>query len=206
MNPKECYNALLGQKLVDEFKKRNMEGFYFETRDAAVKKVLDMIPKESLVSCGGSSTLHEIGIKPALKKGGYNFLDPDDAQGTLAKDKVAHDALSADYYLMSSNAITMAGELVNMDGYGNRTGSLIFGPKNVIVIAGINKVESDLDSAIKRAKNEAALKTLLIFKKDYSSFDEVSKAAETACSQLVITSYSAIKRITVILIGEILGF
>ena len=207
MESKECYNALLAQKLMVEFKKRNMEGFYCETKEDALKKVLEMIPKDSIVSCGGSATLHEIGLHDALKNGEYNFLNPDDAQGGKAKDIVAHQALSADYYLMSSNAISTTGELVNIDGYGNRVASLIFGPKNVIVIAGLNKVTPNLDAAVLRAKTYAAQKTMLIFKQDYSSFDELTKAAESACSHLVITSMSTNKdRIKVILVGESLGF
>ncbi len=207
MKPIECYNALLGQKLTEEFEKRNMEGFYCDTKEAALKKVLELIPKDSTVSCGGSATLREIDLRAALKNGGYNFLDPDDAKGAAAKDKAAHEALGADYFLMSANAISAAGELVNIDGYGNRVSSLIFGPKNVIVIAGLNKVEPNLDAAVLRARKYAAPLTLLIFKQDYPSFDELAKAAEAACSQLVITAFSATKgRIKVILVGESLGF
>jgi L-lactate utilization protein LutB len=207
MEPKKCYNALLAQKLMMELKNRNMEGFYCETKEDALKKILEMIPKDSVVSCGGSATLREIGLQVALKNGEYNFLDPNAPQGAKAKDKVAHQALSADYYLMSSNAISATGELVNIDGYGNRVGSLIFGPKNVIVIAGLNKVAPNLDAAILRAKSYAAPITMLIFNQEYSSFDELSKAAEGACSQLVVTSMSMTKdRIKVILVGESLGF
>lgn len=69
VKPKQCDYALLAQKLIEELRKRNMEGFYCETKQDAAKKVLEMIPKESLVSCGGSATLHEIGLQMALKKG-----------------------------------------------------------------------------------------------------------------------------------------
>ncbi len=207
MEPREVYNVLLAQKLIEEFKKRNMEGFYCATKEEALKKVLELIPQGSLVSCGGSATLHEMGLQVALKQGGYNFLDPNDAQGGKAKEKVAHQALSADYYLMSSNAISATGELVNLDGIGNRVAALAFGPKNVIVIAGINKVAPNLDAAILRAKTYAAPLTLLIFKRDYASWDELSKAAEGAYSHLVVTGMSTTKgRIKVILVGESLGF
>lgn len=81
---------------------------------------------------------------------------------------------------MSSNAISATGELVNIDGYGNRVVSLIFGPKNVIIIAGINKVEPNLDTAILRAKSYAAPITMLIFNQNYFSFDELSRVAEGA--------------------------
>ncbi len=207
MKPKECFNALLAQKLIEEFEKRNMEGFYCATKEEALKKVLELIPQGSLVSCGGSATLHEMGLQVALKQGGYNLLDPDDAQGGKAKEKVAHQALSVDYYLMSSNAISATGELVNLDGIGNRVAALAFGPKNVIVIAGINKVAPSLDAAILRAKTYAAPLTVLIFKQDYASWDELSKVAEGAYSHLVVTGMSTTKgRIKVILVGESLGF
>ncbi|MGE5605085.1 MAG: lactate utilization protein [Bacteroidota bacterium] len=207
MEPTKCYNSLLAQKLIKELEDRNMEAHYCETKEAALKQVLEMIPKDSLVSWGGSATLHQIGLLAALKNEGYNILDPNEPQGATAKDQIAHQALSADYFLMSSNAISLTGELVNIDGYGNRVASLIFGPKNVIVIAGINKVEPNLDAAILRAKSYAAPLTMLIFKQDYSSFEELSKAAEGACAQLVITSFSMTKgRIKVILVGEWLGF
>jgi L-lactate utilization protein LutB len=206
VKPQECYNSLLAQKLIEELRKRNMEGFYCETKEDALKKVLEMIPKDSMVSCGGSATLDEIGLRVALKKEGYNFLDPKDAQGATAMDEAAHEALKADYFLMSSNAISATGELVNIDGYGNRVAALIFGPKNVIVIAGLNKIAPNLEAAILRAKTVAAHLTMMIFKRDYPSFDEVSKAAEGGCSHLVITSKSATKRITVILVGECLGY
>lgn len=206
MELKEYYNALLAQKVIEELQKRNMEGFYCKTKEEAVNKVLEIIPKKSLVSCGSSATLNEMGLRVALKNGGYNFLDPHDAQGAKAMDEVAHQALNADYFLMSSNAISATGELVNIDGYGNRVGALIFGPKNVIIIAGMNKVTPNLDAAILRAKTYAAQMTLLIFKRDYSSFDELMAAAEAGCSQLVITSRTATTRIQVILVGESLGF
>ncbi len=207
MEPREVYNALLAQKLIEEFEKRNMEGFYCATKEEALKKVLELIPQGSLVSCGGSATLNEMGVQVALNQGGYNFLDPNAVQGGKAKQEVAHQALSADYYLMSSNAISAAGELVNLDGIGNRVAALAFGPKNVIVIAGLNKVAPNLDAAILRAKTYAAPLTLLIFKRDYASWDELSKAAEGAYSHLVVTGMSTTKgRIKVILVGESLGF
>lgn len=207
IKPKECYNALVAQKLIEEFEKRNIVGFYFKTKEEALKKVLEMIPKDSMVSWGGSVTLHEIGLKVALKNGGYNFLDPAEPSGGKEKEKAARQALSADYFLMSANAIAVTGEMVNIDGIGNRVAALCFGPKNVIIVAGLNKVEPNLDAAILRVKDYAAKMAALAYKQDYSSYEELSKAAEDGCSQLVITQKSMFKgRITVILVGESLGF
>jgi len=162
MTPTQRYNQLLAQKLIEEFEKRNMEGYYCETKADALKKLLDIIPKETVVSYGGSVTLKETGAIEALTSGDYRFLDPNAAAGATEKEKIAHDALNADYYLMSANAISMTGELVNADGIGNRVAALAFGPKHVVIIAGMNKVETNLESAIMRVKTQAAQKCLLL--------------------------------------------
>ena len=207
MTLNQCYNALLAEKLMKEFGKRNFEGFYCKTKEDAINTIRDILPENALVSCGGSASLQEIGLIEVLTDGNYTFLNPNGAGNAADKDVIAHKALASDYYFMSANAISESGELVNTDGYGNRVGALIFGPKKVIVVAGLNKVESNLDAAINRVKTCAARKILLRFKQDYSSLEELSEAAEAACSQLVITGKSAIKgRIKIILVGESLGF
>lgn len=206
MTPAECYNQLLAQKLIEEFNKRNMEGYFCKTKADALNKLIELIPEKSVVSYGGSLTLKEIGVREAFHKGDYHFLDPNAVTGAAEMDKIAHEALGADYYLMSTNAIAMTGELVNADGYGNRVGALIFGPKHVVVVAGMNKVMPTLEDAIRRVKTEAARKCLTLFKQDYSSFDELCQVAQASIGQLVITSMTTVKgRITVILVDEILG-
>lgn len=206
MTPEQCYNNLLAQKLIEEFGKRNMEGFYCETKTDALKKVLEFVPKDAVVSCGGSATLLEIGLKEVLSNGDYHFLDPRAAAGSKEMTQTALDALSADYYFMSANAISLTGELVNADGIGNRVAALAFGPKNIIVVAGMNKVELDLESAIKRVKTRASQKCLTLYNQAYSSFDELEKTASGIISHLVITSMSTLKgRVKIILVGENLG-
>jgi hypothetical protein len=208
MTPKQSYNALLSQKIIKELKKRNIQGFYFESKEEAKNKVLEIIPENSVVSWGGSVTLGEIGVIDSLKKGVYNLLDPNSVKGGIEKDKIAHQALNSDYFLMSANAITVNGELVNVDGIGNRVSALIYGPRNVIVVAGMNKVEQNLDLAINRAKNKAASLVVLSYdKNEISSFEELIDKAQVSSSHLVITSMSVFKdRIKVILVGESLGF
>jgi hypothetical protein len=208
MMPRQSYNTLLAQKVIKEFNNRNIQGFYCETKEEALKKVLEIIPKNSVVSWGGSVTLNEIGLIDSLKNGEYNVLDPNAAIGGIEKDKIAHQALNSDYYLMSANAISATGELVNTDGIGNRVAALIYGPKNVIIIDGINKVEQNLEAAILRVKTESAPLVVLSYSKsEISSFEELLNKAQNACSQLVITTMSTFKdRIKVILVGESLGF
>ena len=112
---------------------------------------------------------------------------------------------------MSTNAITFDGQLVNIDGMGNRLAALIFGPKNVIVVAGMNKCSADLDSAMKRARNKAAVTNAIRFgtatpcTKTGHCHD--CKSPETVCCQFVTTRYSKIKnRIKFVLVGEDFGY
>jgi LUD domain len=209
MTPKQIFNTLLAQKVIKELKNRKIEGIYLETREEALKKVLEIVPRNSTVSWSGSVTLQEIGLLDALKNGEYNVLDASDrSKGSTEMNRVAHLALNADYYFLSANAISASGELVNLDGIGNRTAALIYGPKNIIVIAGINKVEQNLDLAINRAKTIAApLVTLSYSNNAISSFEELMSKAQGGVSQVVITSMSVLKdRIKVIIVGESLGF
>jgi L-lactate utilization protein LutB len=208
MTPRQSYSALLAQKVIKELNKRNIQGFYCETKEEAFKKVLEIIPKSSVVSWGGSATLQEIGLIEALKNGEYTILDARVGKGAVEMNRIAHEALNADYYVMSANAISATGELVCMDGIGNRVAALSYGPKNVIVVAGMNKVEQTLDAAILRAKTEAAPLVVLHYdKSEISSFEELLNKAQGACSQLVITTMSTFKdRIKVVLVGESLGF
>jgi L-lactate utilization protein LutB len=208
MTPRQRYNVLLAQKVVKELAPRDILGFYCETKEDAVKKVLELIPKKSVVSWGGSVTLTETGIIDLLKKGEYNVLDPRAGKGGAEMDKIAHEALNADFFLMSANAIAATGQLVNIDGIGNRASSLCFGPKNVIVVAGINKVVQNLDAALLRAKTEAAPLVVLAYDKGESaSFEDLRDKAHNACCQIVITERSTFKdRIKVIIVGENLGY
>ncbi len=209
MTTSQNYNALLAQKVIREFGNHNIQGFYCETKEEALKKALEMVPEKSTVSWGGSVTLHEIGLIEALKKGGYNVLDASDrSKGGTEMQRIAHEALNSDYYFMSANAVSATGELVNIDNIGNRTAALIYGPRNVIVIAGINKVEQNLDLAINRAKTKAAPLVILGYNRnDISSFDDLLNKAKENSSNLVITSMSLFKgRIKVILVGENLGY
>ncbi|MDR0879128.1 MAG: lactate utilization protein [Clostridioides sp.] len=207
MKPKQLFNRLLADKLIASFKLRNIEGFYYETREEAMTNILAMIPKESVVGYGGSETLKELNMFETLKSNGYTLLDATAAVSAEHMDDIARRSTTADYYLMSTNAISANGQLVNVDGYGNRVASLIYGPKNVIVVAGMNKVEPNLDAAISRVKTHAAPITALMFKDDYRSYDELLTFAQSICGQMVVTSASMTPgRIKVVLIGEELGF
>lgn len=211
MTPVQSYNKLLAEKTIEGLEKRNMQGFYAETKEEAVKLALSLIPKKSVVSWGGSATLSETGLLNELKNGDYKCLDRNDVETREEKEEIAHKALNADYYLMSTNSITIDGQLINIDGNGNRAAALIYGPKNVIILAGINKICNTYEAALDRAKNKASIPNVIRFDCD-TPCQKTGKcmdclSPETVCCQFVHTRFSRIKnRIKVIIIGENLGF
>lgn len=208
-------NELLAQKVIAAFKKRNFSAFYAADKKQALEKMLELIDKNSSVTWGGSVTIDEIGIKEYLKNNNYNVIDRDSAKTKEEKRALILKGLGADYFLMSANAISEDGEIVNIDGHGNRISALAFGPKNIIIVAGMNKIVKTLDDAVSRARNFAAP----VNAQRVSNFFEINTpciktgscfncTSETSiCSQILITRLSYPKeRIKVILVNENLGY
>ena len=211
MNPKKEYYKNLANTVLKGMEKRHMEGYYCETIEEAKNLALSLVPENTSVSFGGSVTLAETGILEALRnRNDITLLDRDNANGPEEVKKIMHDALSCDYYFMSSNAITHEGELVNIDGNGNRVAALIYGPENVIVIAGMNKITKNVEEGISRVRNIASPPNCVRLNKNTPcAVNGVcgNCLADTICDQIVITRASRVpKRIKVILVGEVLGF
>ena len=146
-------NELLAQKVIKGLASRNMTGYYAADREEALKTALSLIPEGSSVTMGGAMSAHEIGLVDALKNGNYDFIDRDAYEDKRAAMLAAYDA---DVFLASANAMTEDGVLVNIDGNSNRVSAIAQGPRKVVFIVGMNKVCSDLDGAMKRARNVAA--------------------------------------------------
>lgn len=211
MTNKKEYYKVKAENVIKYFKKRNIEGYYVENKEQAREKVLDLIEENASVSWGGSMTLKEIGIFDKLKSGSYQLLDRSTAENSEEKEKIYHQALSADYYLMSSNAITQTGKLINIDGTGNRLAALIYGPKHVIIVAGMNKISSDEESALKRVNDLAAPANAIRLDKDTPctrvGYCTSCHVDDSICCHTVTTRYSHPDgRIKVILVGEELGY
>ena len=201
-------NELLAQKVIKGLASRNMTGYYAADKEAALHKALCLIPEGSSVTMGGGMSVHESGLVEALKKGNYNFIDRDEAEDKRAAMLAAYDA---DFYLMSANAMTEDGILVNIDGNANRVSALAQGPRKVIVIAGMNKICDDVDGAMKRARNVAAPINAQRFGLNTPCAKTGScmncKSPDTICCQFLITRYSKhADRIHVILVNDMLGF
>ena len=203
-------NSKLGESLVKALKARHFEACYCADMEEAKKKLLEWIPQEDTVAWGGSQTLAEIGAQDMLRARGQALIDRDKAQTPAERNTLMRQALTADTFLMSSNAITEDGQLVNMDGNGNRAAALVFGPRQVIVVAGLNKVAKDLDAAIARVRGTAAPTNAQRFPVNtpckITGTCADCKSPDCICANMVITRISKpAGKIKVILIGETLG-
>ena len=211
MTPKQKYYENIAKTVIKNLEKRQMEGYYCPDRASAVEKALSLMPEGSSIGWGGSMTLSESGLMDAIGKGQYELIDRNTAKTPEEKRAMGGRLCCADYFLMSTNAITTEGELINMDGFGNRVAFLCYGPQNVVIVAGINKVVRDVESGIQRIRTAAAPpNTVRLDKKTPCAVNGVCgdcHAPDCICSQLVITRHSGVPgRIKVILVGEELGY
>ncbi|MCF2555535.1 lactate utilization protein [Faecalicatena contorta] len=204
-------NRMLGELVIKGLASRNMEGYYAETKEEALQKALEIIPEGSSVSWGGTMSAAEIGLIKAMCEGNYKEYNRKDAKNPEEKRKMELAAYDCDYFLASANAITQDGVIVNIDGHANRVSAIAYGPRNVLMIVGMNKVVKSVDDALSRARNEAAPINAQRFDLDTpccktgACFD--CKNPDTICCQIMITRYSkAPNRIKVILVNDDLGF
>lgn len=199
-----------GPKVVEALKKRHFEAYYVSTKEEALAKALEIIPADHSIGWGGSMSVDQIGLKQKLEARGNVLIDRDKGATAEEKDKIMLEVLGCGTFLMSSNAITENGELFNIDGKANRVAALCFGPKNVVIIAGMNKVVPDLTAAYKRVRGFAAPANSQRFdintpcKITGECADCISPSC--ICNQLVTTRLCKPEgRIKVILVGEDLG-
>ncbi len=210
-------------KVAENLTKNNMQAFVVDTKDEILPLLKTLLPSGASVGVGGSVTLDEIGVIPFLREGDYAFFDRY-AEGLTRPEavEIMRKALLADAFITSSNAITEKGELYNVDGNGNRVAALCFGPKEVIVIAGANKIVKDLKAAEERVKTIAAPKNCARLGLDSPCFKngecasigfknrEMCDGCRTdsrICSTYVLSGYQRNKnRIKVILCKENLGY
>ena len=208
--PKQLRNEKLGAKVVKAMESRHFEAYYCGTKEEALKKALELIPEGSVVAWGGSVTMNEIGLSEALHSGKYQLIDRD-AAPPEERRKLMRQGLLADYFISGANAVSEDGEIVNIDGMGNRVGAIVYGPDHVVMIAGMNKVAKTLEDAVKRARTIAAP----INKQRFGGTTPCAKtgscgdckAEDCICCQMLVTRVCRpAGRIKVILVGEDLGF
>ena len=199
-----------GAKVVEALRRRHFEAYYCSTAASAVEKALSLIPPEAVVAWGGSMTVDALGLKGELCRRGQPLLDRDSVPREEWSE-IGRRTMSSDVFLMGSNAVTEDGQLFNIDGTGNRVAALCFGPRHVLVLAGMNKVVPDLAAAYARVRHCAAPMNAQRFnlKTPCSVTGQCADclSPESICVSMVATRMSRpAGRIQVILIGEDMGF
>ena len=160
---KALYEVRAGE-VVKNLLKRNMNGQYVANRHEALAAVMGMIPPGATVARGDSISVDQVGvIEELINRDQNRLIDPikRDANGSFVYEpedryQLEREAFFADAYITGTNAITLDGKLVSIDGIGNRVSSMIFGPKKVIVVVGANKIVKDVDEALARIHEVAA--------------------------------------------------
>lgn len=211
MTPKQLSYEKTAATIIKNLAKRQMEGYYCPDSASAVQKALSLMPEGSSIAWGGSMSLIDSGLMAAVKSGPYQIIDRDRAKTPEEMKKLYAEVVCSDYFLMSTNAITMDGELINIDGRGNRVAFLCYGPSNVLILAGMNKVVSDVPSGFKRVRDIATPPNTTRLNKNtpcaVTGRCENCFSPDCICSQFVMTRRSGIPgRIKVILVGKELGY
>ena len=153
----QWYQELQVERTIKALKKNNFDARFFPKASEALAEVWKMIPEGSTVGFGGSLTLSQIGFLEEVQKRSVQFLNPF-AKGLSPEEgeKIRRQTFLADFFLTSSNAITEDGKLYNIDATGNRVGAMMFGPKKVILLCGMNKIVKDIDEAQRKVKEWTA--------------------------------------------------
>lgn len=199
-------------RTIDELQKNNINGYFAESKEGLINIVEHIIEPGNKIAFGGSMTLFECGVMDYLKNGKYELVDRNKPDLTREQiNEIYRQAFLSDVYFTSSNAITEKGEIYNVDGNGNRVAAILYGPKKVIIIAGVNKIVTTIEDAIKRNKeisapaNAKRLNTA-------TPCTKTGKCMDCKSSQRICNEYTLIKRqrdssrIHVIFMNETLGY
>ncbi len=203
----------LAPKVVKELQARSFDAYYVQSKEEALAKALELIPYGDVVSWGGTVSVDQIGLFNVVKNSdNYRVIDRDSASNMEERWEIMRQALLADTFLASANAITQDGQIFNIDGNGNRVAAFAFGPKNVIVIAGMNKVVPDEKAAYERIRKYASCVNVQRLNVTTAGCYNTGycidcKNQGTICGYIQqIRVCKPAKKIKVILVGEDIGF
>lgn len=143
------------EKTMKNLEKNGFKPFYVKAKEEVVPLVKTLINKGESVSNGGSVTLNETGVSELIACGDYDFIDRTGLQGEELRQSYIR-AFGCDTYFCSSNAVTENGELYNVDGNSNRVACIVYGPRQVIMVIGKNKIVKNINEAVVRVKEQAA--------------------------------------------------
>lgn len=207
------YNSNMNEKITvlqKNFIKRGFEFEYFEDCTQAIDYVINLIPPKSSIGFGGSVTVTESGLLDALNKNDY-VLWHRNLHPELSHDEIFNYMYNSDWYITSTNALCETGDLVNIDGRGNRVSAMLNGPKNLIVICGINKIVPDINAGIERTRNVASPKNCVRLNKKtpcaITGKCSYCNSPDTICKATVIHHHPTTgTKVKIILINKNLGY
>ena len=208
---KKLYYEKRGKLLVKNLKNRHFDAYYCDNAEEACAKALELIPEGSSVGWGGTVSAAQIGLLDAIRKGNYFVNDRDRCTTPEEKEATDRKSLLSDVFITGANAVSLDGQMVNIDGTGNRVAAIVYGPKNVLVIVGMNKVCDTLEDAIRRARTIAAPMNMQRFLLDtpcaVTGTCADCKSERCICNQILITRHGRpVDRIRFIVVGEDLGY
>ncbi len=208
--PTELYYEKRGNILVKNLKSRHFDAFFCATKEEALKKALELIPENATIGWGGAMSCQQIGLMEAVNTGNFRAIDRDKCTTLQEREQAMRDCIFADVFLTGANALSLDGQMVNIDGTGNRVAAIIYGPKTVLVVAGMNKVMDTLEEAVRRARTVAAPMNQQRFLLDtpctVTGTCSDCKHERCICNQIVITRHCRpAGRIKFIIVGEELG-
>ena len=208
MTPKELYTDKRAQILVRNLQNRHFGAYYCKTKEEALVKALELIPEGATVGWGGATSAQQIGLLDAVHDPKYRCIDRDTAPD---RAQAMRECLWADVFITGANAISLDGQMVNIDGIGNRLAAICYGPKSIVVIAGMNKVADSLELAVQRARTVAAPINKQRFPGDTPCLVTGScadcRSEACICNEILVTrNCRPAGRIQFVLVGEELGF
>jgi len=208
---KESYYEKRGKLLVKNLKNRHFDAYYCANAEEALDKALELIPEGASVGWGGVMSAVEIGLLDAVRAGNYVAIDRDNVKTEEERVRKHMECFCSDVFLTSANAMSLDGQMVNIDGAGNRVAAIIYGPKSVLVIVGMNKVCDTLEDAVTRARSVAAPMNMQRFMKDTpcaaTGVCGNCKHEDCICNHIVITRHCRpAGRIKFLVVSEDLGF
>ena len=210
-DPRKQYFTKRANILVKNLKNRHFDAWFCQTREEALEKALSLIPEGASVAWGGAMSAQQIGLTDAIRQRGFQIFAPCVDSTPEEKAEIYHQALLSDVYITGANALSLDGEMVSIDGTGNRVAAMVYGPKSVIVIAGMNKVEDTLEAAMNRARTVAAPMNKQRFHVNNTPCAVNGTCGDCTsegciCNQILVTRHCRpVGRIKFILVGEDLG-
>ena len=200
------------ERVMAALKLNKMKPFYVENCDQLKIIISELVKKDKLITIGGSVTLRESGVTEMLEEEfSEAFLDRSAAQDREEVEEIMRATFNSDTFISSTNALTEEGELYNVDGNGNRVSAMIFGPRQVIVVAGVNKIVKDMAEAVRRVETIAAPKNTLRLECDTpcartGECVHCRSDSRICCSYVRLAQQRVPNRIKVIIVNKELGY